>query len=296
MQAFDYIAPQTVDEATKLLAAKGTQARVLAGGTDLIVQLREGRRRLELVVDIKKIPDVNVLSYSPSTGLHIGAAVPCHKIYGDATIASAYPGLMDAFTLVGGTQIQGRASVGGNLCNSSPAADTIPTLIAHSATCIIAGPNGRRELPVEQFCTAPGRNAMTENEFLVALRFPAPAKNSGGHYLRFIPRNEMDIAVVGVGTALTLGDDKSTVTAARIALGAVAPTPLFAEAAAAALVGKPISDTTIAAAAAAAQAIARPISDMRGTVEQRRHLVGVLTRRTIQGAVARARGEAVSHG
>lgn len=296
MHAFDYIAAQTVDEATWLLAAKGAQARVLAGGTDLIVQLREGRRRLELVVDIKKIPDVNVLSYSPSTGLQIGSAVPCHKIYGDATIANAYPGLMDAFTLVGGTQIQGRASVGGNLCNSSPAADTIPTLIAHSATCIIAGPNGRRELPVEQFCTAPGRNVLADGEFLVALRFPAPARNSGGRYLRFIPRNEMDIAVVGVGTSITLGDDRSTVTAARIALGAVAATPLFAEAAGAALVGKPLSDTTIAAAAEAAQAIARPISDMRGTIEQRRHLVGVLTRRTIQGAVARARGEAVNHG
>jgi carbon-monoxide dehydrogenase medium subunit len=296
LQAFDYIAAKTVDEATALLAAKGAQARVLAGGTDLIVQIREGRRRLELVVDIKQIPDVNTLSYNAQSGLQLGAAVPCHKIYGDATIASAYPGLMDAFTLVGGTQIQGRASVGGNLCNSSPAADTIPTLIAHRATCVIAGPNGRRELPVEQFCTGPGRNALADGEFLVALRFPAPAKNFGARYLRFIPRNEMDIAVVGVGSALTLGDDKATVTDARIALGAVAPTPLVAEEAAAALIGKPISDTTIAAAAAAAQAIARPISDMRGTIEQRRHLVGVLTRRTLQGAIARARGEAVNHG
>ncbi len=296
MQAFDYIAAKTVDEAIALLAAKGAQARVLAGGTDLIVQLREGRRRLELVVDIKTIPDVNVLSYNAQSGLQLGAAVPCYKIYGDATIAAAYPGLMDAFTLVGGTQIQGRASVGGNLCNSSPAADTIPTLIAHRATCVIAGPNGRREVPVDQFCTAPGRNVLANGEFLVALRIPAPAKNSGGRYLRFIPRNEMDIAVVGVGTTVTLSDDKATFTAARIALGAVAATPLLAEAAAAALVGQPVSDATIAAAEAAAQSIASPISDMRGTIPQRRHLVGVLTRRTIQGAIARARGEAVSHG
>lgn len=296
LQAFDYVAAQTVDEAVSLLAAKGAQARVLAGGTDLIVQLREGRRNLELVVDVKKIPEVNVLSYDAQHGLHLGAAVPCHRIYGNATIARAYPGLMDAFTLVGGTQIQGRGSVGGNLCNSSPAADTTPTLIVHRAICVIAGPHGRREVPVEQFCTAPGRNVLENGEFLVSLRFPAPAKNSGAHYLRFIPRNEMDIAVVGVGSSLTLGDDLSTVTAARIALGAVAPTPLLAEDAAAALIGKPISDTTIAAAAAAAQAIARPISDMRGTTDQRRHLVGVLTRRTLQGAIARAKGETVRHG
>ena len=296
MQAFDYVAAQTVDEAVSLLAAKGAQARVLAGGTDLIVQLREGRRRLELVVDVKEIPEVNVLSYNPQNGLQLGAAVPCHKIYGDATIARTYPGLMDAFTLVGGTQIQGRASVGGNLCNSSPAADTTPPLIVHRAICVIAGPNGRREVPVEQFCTGPGRNVLGDGEFLVAFRIPALPRHFGAHYLRFIPRNEMDIAVVGVGSSVVLGDDRATVTDARVALGAVAPTPLLVEEAAAALRGKPISEATINQAAAAAQAAARPISDMRGTVEQRRHLVGVLTRRTLQGALARARGETLSHG
>jgi carbon-monoxide dehydrogenase medium subunit len=295
LQAFDYVAAQTVDEAVSLLAAKGDQARVLAGGTDLIVQLREGRRHLELVVDVKKIPEVNTLSYDSRNGLQLGAAVPCYKIYGDATIAKAYPGLMDAFQLVGGTQIQGRASVGGNLCNSSPAADTTPTLIAHRATCVIAGPAGRREVPVEQFCTGPGRNVLGNGEFLVALRVPAPPQNFGAHYLRFIPRNEMDIAVVGVGSSVVFGADRTTVTAARIALGAVAPTPLLVDEAAAALIGKPISDETMAQAAAAAQAAARPISDMRGTIEQRRHLVGVLTRRTLQGAITRARGETVSH-
>jgi carbon-monoxide dehydrogenase medium subunit len=292
LQAFEYAIPQTVDEAVSLLAAQGDQARVLAGGTDLIVQLREGRRRLDWVVDVKKIPEVNELSYSPQQGLRLGAAVPCHKIYGDATIARAYPGLMDAFTLVGGTQIQGRASVGGNLCNSSPAADTIPALIVHHAVCVIAGPNGRREVPVEQFCTGPGRNVLGRGEFLVALRFPAPPRNFGAQYQRFIPRNEMDIAVVGVGSAVVLSNDQATITAARIALGAVAPTPLLVEEAAAALLGQPITDTAIAAAASAAKAAARPISDMRGTVEQRRHLVDVLTRRTLQGAIARAKGEA----
>lgn len=292
MQAFDYAVPKTIDEAVSLLAAQGDQARVLAGGTDLIVQLREGRRRLETVVDIKKIAEVNELSYSPQQGLRLGAAVPCYRIYGDTAIARAYPGLMDAFTLVGGTQIQGRASVGGNLCNSSPAADTIPPLIVHQTVCVIAGPNGRREIPVEQFCTGPGRNVLGRGEFLVSLRIPAPPKNFGSQYQRFIPRNEMDIAVVGVGSAVVLGDDRNTITAARIALGAVAPTPLLVDAAAAALIGKPVSDDTIAAAADAARAAARPISDMRGTAEQRRHLVSVLTRRTLQGAIARARGEA----
>jgi carbon-monoxide dehydrogenase medium subunit len=292
LQAFEFAVPKTVDEAVSVLAAQGDQARVLAGGTDLIVQLREGRRRLDTVVDVKKIPELNELSYDPQNGLRLGAAVPCYRIYGEATIARAYPGLMDAFTLVGGIQIQGRASVGGNLCNSSPAADTTPPLIVHHAVCVIAGPNGRREVPVEQFCTGPGRNVLGRGEFLVAFRIPAPPRNFGAHYQRFIPRNEMDIAVVGVGSSVVLADDRRTVTAARIALGAVAPIPLLVEAAATALVGKPVSDATLAAAADAARAAARPIADMRGTVEQRRHLVGVLTRRTLQGAIARARGEA----
>jgi carbon-monoxide dehydrogenase medium subunit len=292
LQAFDYIAPHTVDEAVAQLAAKGEQARVLAGGTDLIVQLREGRRRLELVVDVKYIPEANELSYDQQSGLRLGAAVPCHKIYGNSAIAQAYPGLMDAFTLIGGIQIQGRASVGGNLCNSSPAADAIPPLIVHHTVCVIAGPNGRREVPVEQFCTAPGRNVLARGEFLVALRIPAPPRNFGAHYLRFIPRNEMDIAVVGSGASVVLSNDRNTITAARIALGAVAPTPLLVAEATAALVGKAVSETVITAAAAAATAAARPITDMRGTIEQRRHLAGVLTRRALHGAIARAKGEA----
>ena len=291
MQTFDYVAAQTVDEAVSLLADKGDQARILAGGTDLIVQLREGRRELETVVDVKNIPEANVLSYDAQNGLHLGAAVPCHRIYNDTAIASAYPGLMDAFTLIGGIQIQGRASVGGNLCNSSPAADSIPTLIAHRTMCVITGPNGERVVPAEQFCTAPGRNVMQKGEFLLSLRVPAPPTNFGAKYLRFIPRNEMDIAVVGVGSSIVLAADNATVTDARIALGAVAPTPLLAVEAAGALVGKPISDDTIAAAGEAAAAIARPIDDMRGTVKQRIHLTGVLTRRTLQGALSRARGE-----
>ena len=290
MHAFDYVAAQTVEEAVSLLAEKGDAARVLAGGTDLIVQVREGRRSPDLIVDVKKIPDTNVLSYSPQNGLTLGAAVACHRIYGDATIAAAYPGLVDAFSLVGGTQIQGRASVGGNLCNSSPAADTIPALMAHSAVAVIAGPNGRREVAVEDFCTGPGQNVLQNGEFLVSLQIPAPAAGFGACYLRFIPRNEMDIAVVGAGSSVVLSGDGSTITSARVALGAVAPTPIMVDTAA--LAGQPANDATINTAAEAATAAARPISDMRGTVAQRRHLAGVLTRRTLQQAISRARGEA----
>ncbi len=290
MHAFDYVAAQTVQEAVSLLAEKGDAARVLAGGTDLIVQVREGRRSPDLIVDVKQIPDTNVLSYNPQTGLTLGAAVPCYRIYGDATIAAAYPGLVDAFSLVGGTQIQGRASVGGNLCNSSPAADTTPALMAHSAVAVIAGPGGTREVAVEDFCTGPGQNVLQNGEFLVSLKIPAPPAGFGACYLRFIPRNEMDIAVVGTGSSVVLSADGTTITSARIALGAVAPTPIMVDTSA--LAGQPANEATIKVAAEAAIAAARPISDMRGTVEQRRHVSGVLTRRTLQQAIARAKGEA----
>jgi CO/xanthine dehydrogenase FAD-binding subunit len=289
LQAFDYAAARSVDEAVSLLARHGDQARVLAGGTDIIVQVREGRRQIAMLVDVKGIPEVSQLSYEPSQGLTIGAAVPCYQIYEREDIAAAYPGLIDAVSLVGGIQIQGRATVGGNLCNASPAADTIPALIVHHATCVIAGPNGRREIPVDQFCTGPGRTALQTGEFLVSLRMPSPPANSGAHYLRFIPRNEMDIAVVGVGASVVLNRDHSTFTSARVALGAVAATPLLVETAAAALVGKPASDDAIQQAAEAAQAAARPIDDMRGTALYRRHLVGVLTRRALRGAIQRAK-------
>jgi carbon-monoxide dehydrogenase medium subunit len=215
--------------------------------------------------------------------------VPCYLIYGHAEIAAAYPGLIDAVSLVGGIQIQGRATIGGNLCNASPAADTIPALIVHSVTCVIAGPQGSREVPVEEFCTGPGRTVLQSDELLVSLRFPAPQANSGAAYLRFIPRNEMDIAVVGVGAAVVLNADHAAFVSGRVALGAVAATPLFVEGAGAALAGKPVSDETIQQAAEAAQAVARPIDDMRGTAQYRRHLVGVLTRRALRGAIQRAK-------
>jgi carbon-monoxide dehydrogenase medium subunit len=289
LKDIDYAAPTTVAEAVALLAKKGDRARVLAGGTDIIVQLREHRRDLDLLVDIKHIPQANELAYDPKKGLRLGAGVPCFRIYENSKIARAYPGLIDAVALVGGIQIQSRASVGGNLCNASPAADTIPPLIVYQAVCVIAGPKGKREVPVEEFCTAPGRTVLKNGEFLLSLRLPVPKRPSGAHYLRFIPRNEMDIAVVGAGAAVTLDSKKTRCLSARIALSAVAPTPLLVPEAGAALVDGEISDTLIGRAAALAQAAARPISDMRGEAEYRRHLVGVLTKRAVQAAIARAK-------
>ena len=289
MKAIDYADPRTVAEAVALLAEKGDRARVLAGGTDIIVQVREGRRDLDLLVDVKNIPEANELSYDPRNGLRLGAAVPCYRVYEHPDIGKAYPGLIDAVSLVGGIQIQSRASVGGNLCNASPAADTIPSLIVYEGVCTIAGPNGTREVPVEKFCTAPGRTVLGRGEFLVSLRLPPPKPHTGAHYLRFIPRNEMDIAVVGAGAAVTLDRAKTRCVAARVAVAAVAPTPLLVPEAGAALVDGPLSDALIDKAAALAKAAARPISDMRGDADYRRHLVGVLTRRALRGAVERAK-------
>jgi carbon-monoxide dehydrogenase medium subunit len=290
MQAFDYVAPASVQEAVAVLAKHGAAARVLAGGTDLIIQAREGRRDVAVMVDVKGIAEATELSLAGDGSLRVGAATSCATIYHNAAVAKAFPALIDSASLIGGIQIQSRASLGGNLCNSGPAGDSIPTLIALGATCHIAGPSGNRTVAVEDFCTAPRRNVLQNGEMLVALTFPAPAAKSGAAFERFIPRNDMDIAVVNACANVTLSADGSSFTAARIAIGAVAPTPLFVPAAGAALVGQPVSDASIAKACEAAQAAATPITDMRGSAEQRTHLVGVLVRRTINKAVQRARG------
>ncbi len=286
MQAFSYVLAHSVAEATAILAQEGSRARCLSGGTDLIVQLREGRRRADVVVDVKGIPELNQLSFDSQHGLIIGAAVPCYRIYNDARIAAAYPGLMDAVTLIGGVAIQGRATLGGNVCTASPAGDSIPALIAHRAVAVIASPRGEREVPLEQFFEGPGKTVLQTGELLVCFKLPPPPAGFGAAYLRFTPRNEMDIAVVGCGAALVIRD--GVVQDARIALGAVAPTPLLVPEAGAELIGKPLSESTIVAAAEAARAAARPISDLRGSAEQRRHLCAVLTRQALAQAAARA--------
>ena len=288
MKDFSYAAPASLAEATSLLAQANGRAKLLAGGTDILVQLREGLRDADLVIDVKKIPELMELSYSPTKGLRLGASVPCYRIYENAEISKAYPALADATRIVGGGQIQSRASIGGNLCNASPAADTIPALIALGATCIIAGPKSQREVKVEEFCTGPGKIVLQPGEMLVTLVFAPPATKSGSAYERFIPRNEMDIAVAGSGSWLQLSSDGKSVERARIGLAAVAPTPKLAAEASQWLSGKPATAESFGEAGEIAKKAATPITDMRGPAEYRTHLVGVLVKRTLLKAASRA--------
>jgi CO/xanthine dehydrogenase FAD-binding subunit len=290
VKSFEYTAPTTVGDALTALAEKADRMRPLAGGTDLIVQLRSGVLDVDRIIDVKKIPELNAITCRPAEGLILGAAVPCHRIVEHADIVKIYPGLVDAVALIGGTAIKGRATMGGNLCNAAPSADSIPAMIVLRATCYIAGPAGRRTVPAELFCTGPGKTVLGREELLVSVHFPPPIAHFGACYLRFIPRHEMDIAVVGVGASVALNTDQTMITTARVALGAVGPTPIFAETAGAFLKRKEPSETSFAEAARLAQEAARPITDMRGTEAQRRHLVGVLTGRALRGALERAKG------
>ena len=292
MKWIDYVSPNSVREAVDILEREGENARPLAGGTDILIQHRTGRREPGVLVDMKNIPELDTIAYTSSAGLTLGAAVPCHRIYEDSNLAAAYPALIDATSIIGGIQIQGRASVGGNLCNSAPSADAIPALIALGVTCQIAGPNNTRSVPVEDFCTGPGQNILQKGELLVSLRFPAPVSNSGARYIRFIPRNEMDIAVVGVGVSVVLAADNQTIRSARVSLASVAPTPLFVKEAGEALANKSATPENIEIASQLAKDAATPITDMRGTIEYRKHLCSVMTRRALQTAIARARGDA----
>ncbi len=294
MRDFEYQTAATLDEAVSLLAAGGARAKVLTGGTDLLVQLREGMREADLVVDVKKIPELTTMTYTAAAGLRLGAAVPCYRIYGDQAVSAAYPALADSARIIGGWQIQSRASIGGNLCNSSPAADSIPSLIAYDVKCHVAGPQGRRIVPVAEFCTGPGKNVLGRGEILATLEFPPAAPHSSAAYLRFIPRNEMDIAVVGAASWVRLNASGDTIEQARVALAAVAPTPLAAREISQWLAGKPANGETLAAARQRASALAKPISDKRGTADYRQHLAGVLTERTLSIAIERARGRAAA--
>ena len=287
MKWIDYAAPHSVREAVELLDQAGDKARVLAGGTDLLVQLRARAYDLDLVVDGKGIQELNELTYDPVNGLTIGAALPCYKIYGNAAVRQAYPGLIDAASIIGGTQIRGRASLGGNLCNAAPSADAIPPMIALNATARIAGPDGARDVAMEDFCTGVRETVLGRGEILVSMHFPPPEANTGAHYLRFTPRNEMDIAVAGAGVSVTL--DNGNITDARVILSAVAPIPLFVREAGDALSGQPANDESVNMAAGIARDAARPITDMRGTIEFRKHLCEVLTRRALHTAIERAK-------
>lgn len=279
MPTFDFAAPTTLAEAVTLMASAGT-VRALAGGTDLIDQLKTNRRNADLVVDLKRVPELQRLE-SDADGLHIGAARCCSDLHHDTTVNRLYAGLADSTGLVGSVQIQNRAAVGGNVCNAAPSGDTTPNLLVHDAIAVIAGPSGARRVELTDFFVGPGQTVLQKGEFLQELILPAPPDGSASAYLRFIPRNEMDIAVAGVASFLHIDPATKTVKKARIALASVAPTPVRARTAEAVLEGKVISASLIDAASVAAVESATPITDVRGSAEYRKELVRVLTRRTL---------------
>lgn len=289
MSNLSYAAPTSVDDAVKLLAGSSGLAKVLSGGTDLLVQMRSGRLKPELIVDTKKIPGIIGIR-EENGGFVIGAGTPGAVVEAHAGLNKAWPGLVEALDLIGSTQVQGRCSLAGNLCNASPAADSVPALFAAGAIAVVVGSKGKREVPVEQIPTAPGRTSLAKDEFILEFKLPARPANSSDAYLRFIPRTEMDIAVVGCGISVTLSDS-GLCTAARVSLGAVAPTVLMVPAAAEALVGHMLDAETLAKLDAAAQAACKPINDKRGTIEYRTKVAGVLARRVAAIAFDRAAGK-----
>jgi len=286
MSEMRYEAPESVSAAVSLLSGSGGSGRVLAGGTDLLVQLRAEMVEPGLIVDVKGIPEMRSIS-SEGGGFRIGAAVTGAELGEHAEVPKVWPGIVEAFELIGSTQIQGRCTMGGNLCNASPAADSVPALIAADAMVTIAGPDGEREVPVADVATGPGQTSLAPGELVVSFYLPPRPAHSSDAYLRFIPRTEMDIAVVGSGVNLTF-DDGGVCTAARVSLGAVAARALVVDAAAAALVGTKLEDAALDAAAAAASAACSPIDDKRGTIAFRIEVAGVLTRRAAKIAQERA--------
>ena len=284
MAVQEFVAPKSLPEAQGIFA-NDSSASWLAGGTDLLVGIRLGMRDPSRIIDLKQIPELMALDVSGDSIL-IGAAASAYDILHSSEIGSLCPGLADALDLIGSTQIQGRCSAGGNLCNASPAADSIPALIANGAVCRILGSSGERLLPVEDFIVGPGKNALKSDELLVQLVLPKPMPATSDAYLRLTPRTEMDIAVAGTGVSITL-DTAGICTAARVAIGAVAPTALLVEAAGQTLVGSKLEDDAIDSAVTAVRAAASPISDKRGSAQYRTHVVGVLVKRAIQRAQAR---------
>jgi CO/xanthine dehydrogenase FAD-binding subunit len=290
MSEIQYQAAKSVKEACKfMLAAKG-KGYILAGGTDLLVQMKSGVREPGVIVDVKKIPEM--VSITEKKGSYvIGAATPAAVIGEHKKLRKAWPGVVEAINLIGSTQVQGRASAGGNLCNASPAADSVPALVAAGCTVAVQGPKGKRTVPVEKFAAGPGKTTLKPGEIVVSLTLPARPKNSSDAYLRLIPRTEMDIAVVGVGVSLTMKGD--TVKDARVGLGAVAPTVLLVDKAAKALIGSKLDDKALDAAAAACSAACKPIDDKRGTIHYRTKIAGVLLKRAAM--IARDRINGIEH-
>ena len=286
MTELRYLAPTSLDEAIGAFAAAGSAARILAGGTDLLVQMRSGALKPGVIVDIKKIPEMTEIEQAADGSFRIGAAVSGMALHDHENFGKVWPGVLEAVNLIGSKQVQGRASAGGNLCNGSPAGDSVPAMVAAGAIVTVQGPNGRRELKVEDVPAGPGRTNLKPGEILVSFKLPPRPPGSSDAYLRMIPRTEMDIAVVGVGVSLTIKD--GVCTAARVGLGAVAPTVLLVEDAAKALIGSQLDDAALAKAAAACSAACRPIDDKRGTIAYRTKVAGVLLKRTTAIAAQRA--------
>ncbi len=288
VSALRYERPKTVDAAVALLAEAAGPARVLAGGTDLLIQMRSGRVSPALLVDCKDIAEMTAI-VAEDGGFRFGASTACMALVEDEAFAGANPGVTDAVKLIGSIQVKGRASVGGNLCNASPAADSVPALVVAGARVSIVGPGGRRTAAVETVPVAPGKTSLAKGEIIEAILLPKRLPRSGDAYLRFIPRTEMDIAVVSAGVNLTL-DEGGVIVAARLALGAVAPTVISVEAAAEVLIGSRLDEATLERLAKACSEACRPIDDKRGTIEFRRKVAGVLAKRVAVAAYSRAGG------
>jgi carbon-monoxide dehydrogenase medium subunit len=290
MRRFEYFAPQSLAEAIALFGEKGEGGRALAGGTDLVPQIKEGGKipMPSYIVSLRRLPELRGIEFSESKGLRIGAAVTMAELAESPVVRERYRALADGAGVVGSVQTMNMATVGGNVCNAAPSADTAPALLAYEALAVIAGPDGERELPLAEFWRGPNATALAPGELLRELRLPVPPPNSGGVYVRQTPRKQMDIAVVGVAVLLTITGER--IEHARVALGAVAPTPIRAQETEAMLEGQTITESLFAKAAEAAAAEARPISDQRGSAEFRRHLVRVTTERCLQEAARRAGG------
>lgn len=285
-----YHAPISIAEAVKLAAGTTGITRFLSGGTDVLVQLRAGMVTPDDIIDLKKIPGLHDITKLADGGWRIGAAVSGAEMRRHAALVADWPGVVEGMNLVGSTQVQGRATLAGNLCNGSPAADSVPGMVAAGARVVVTGPSGTREVAVEDIPAGPGKTKLQKGEMIEAVLLPARGKAGGDAYLRFIPRTEMDIAVVGVGISLTLDGD--TVKTARVCIGAVAPTVLLVPQAADALIGSALDDKALNALMAAVRAAATPISDKRGTAEFRKEVVGVLAGRAARIAYDRAKGAA----
>ena len=291
MTAFAYAAPTSVSDVLTLLddhSRSGEPTQILAGGTDVMVQMRGVNREPRTIIDIKRLEETNRLEVS-AEDIYIGSAIPSAQMQEHAELKALYPGLLEAADLIGSTQVQGRATVCGNLCNASPAGDSIPALIAAGAVCDIATASGSRELAVEDFVTGVGQNALATGEFLLGVKLRRPQASTKDAYLRFTPRTEMDIAVAGVGVSVSL--DGAECVAARVAIGAVAKTALLVGEAAEALIGTVLDEASLQQAGEACQAAAQPISDKRGSAAYRRKVVGVLCRRALAVARDRALGQ-----